>query len=107
MSDAVASLQSDAEGNPRDRLFDITPEPQKHEATLNGVSDTFHSVNVRGRRTVPPTGFSPRSMAAHVAATNNLAVLFMAKVWQSRLSALPRISLSVRYYVIALRHILR
>lgn len=106
-NEAVASLHTATGDTARDRLFDATPVQQKHEATLSGRSDTFHACNERGRRLLPTTGFSPRNTAAHIAANNSLVVEYMARVWQSRLSALPQICLSVRYYVIALRHILR
>lgn len=106
-NEAVVSLLSTRDNAARDRLFDAAPVPQRHEATLSGRADTFHACNERGRRLLPTAGFSPRNTAAHIAANNTLAVEYRAKVWQSRLSALPQICLSVRYYVIALRHILR
>ncbi len=106
-NEEMMTLHSAQDADTKDRLFDAAPVPQRHEATLSGRADTFHACNERGRRLLPTAGFSPRNTAAHIAANNTLAVEYRAKVWQSRLSALPRICLSVRYYVIALRHILR
>ncbi len=91
----------------KDKLYDATPVPQKHEALLSGRFDSVHASSQRVRRTVPTTGYHPGNAAVKFTANNNLAVLYMAKAWQMQLSALPQICHTVRYYVIALRHILR
>ncbi len=91
----------------KDKLYDATPAPQKHEALLSGRFDNVHASSQRVRRTVPTTGYHSGNVAVKFTANNNLAVLYMAKAWQMQLSALPQICLTVRYYVIALRHILR
>lgn len=105
--EAVVSLHNTPGGDSKDRLFDVTPTPQKHEATLNDRADTFHASSGRVRRVLPSTGFRPGNMAARAAANYSLAAVFTARVGQSRLSTLPQRCLTVRYYVIALRHILR
>ncbi len=106
VGDENAILEADG-SNDKDRLYDATPVPPKHEALLSSRLDTVQAGSQRVRRVIPSTGYHSGNAAAKCATNNNLAVLFMAKGWQSRLSALPQICLTVRYYVIALRHILR
>ena len=101
------SLHEASDGDARDRLFDATPVQPKHEATLSGRLDSFHACNERVRRTVPTTGFHSGHVAVRATANSCLAIQLMSREWQCRLSSLPHICLSVRYYVIALRHILR
>lgn len=103
----TVALHDAQDADTKDKLYDATPVPQKHEALLSGRWDSVHASSQRVRRTVPTTGCHPGNAAVKFTANNNLAVLYMAKARQTQLSALPQICLTVRYYVIALRHILR
>lgn len=106
-NEEMVALHDAQDADTKDKLYDATPVPQKHEALLSSRFDTVHASSQRLRRTVPTAGYHPGNAAVKFTANNNLALLYMAKAGQMRLSALPQICLTVRYYVIALRHILR
>lgn len=88
-------------------LFDRTPVPSKQEASFENRSDTFQLSNGRVKRLTPTFGPKPGTMMARGTFNNSIGSLIRVRTQITKLSTLDWLSLSAKYYVIALRHIIR
>lgn len=104
---SAASAVDDDRDLGDDRLYVRTPLKERHEAVVDSRADNINAGTGRVKRVNPSFGSRAGGNALRTASGSIFLTVTWSKAGQACLMPMTGVVHSVRYYVIALRHIIR